>query len=408
MTYLNRTMEKKIIEASKNYPVVMVCGQRQVGKSTMLNHIKEANRKYVSLDDRNARRLAREDPDLFFETYGYPIIIDEFQKEPAILEKIKDIVDKLSYEGKECNGLFWLTGSQKFKMMKNITESLAGRVAIFELSGFSQAELNNQNGELFNPDIETLKIKKGYSTTVHKIYENIFRGGMPKVNITDVDREKYYSDYINTYIERDIRELEQVGKLNEFYDFLVHIASRTSQELHYDEIAKSIGVSAPTAKSWVTILERSGIIFILRPYYNKVTDRLVKTPKVYFMDTGLAAYLCRWPNPQTLSNGNMDGAFLETYVVSEIVKSYYNNGKPVNNLYYYRDIDKKEIDILIVDAENIYPIEVKKNKSPNHPDKNFSVLQKFKLNVKPGIIICLSDELIPYNKNCWYCPITLI
>ena len=406
--YIDRTMEKQILESSKNYPVIMVCGQRQVGKSTMLNHIKEDNRKYVSLDDRNARRLAHEDPDLFFETYGYPIIIDEFQKEPSILEKIKDIVDKLGYEGVDNNGLFWLTGSQKFKMMKNITESLAGRVAVFELSSLSQAELNQKDGSLFNPNIDVLKQKIILPKSVHQLYEQIFKGGMPKINTTNVDRDKYYSDYINTYLERDIRELEQVGKLNEFYDFLIYMASRTAQELHYDEISKSIGVSAPTIKSWVTILERSGVIFILKPYYNNITDRLVKIPKVYFMDTGLAAYLCRWPNSETLSMGNMDGAFLETFVVSEIVKSYYNNGKPVNNLYYYRDIDKKEIDLLIVDAENIYPIEIKKNKTPNHPDKNFSVLEKFKLNIKPGVIICLSDELIPYNKNCWYCPIGIL
>ena len=321
----------------------MVCGQRQVGKSTMLNHIKEQSRKYVSLDDRNARRLAHNDPDLFFETYGYSLIIDEFQKEPAILEKIKDIVDKLSYEGKDNNGLFWLTGSQKFKMMKNITESLAGRVAVFELSSFSQAELNNTIQDLFVPDIENLKNKEYYPLTVQKLYERIFNGGMPKVNTTNIDREKYYSDYINTYIERDIRELEQVGKLNEFYDFLVYMASRTAQELHYDDISKAIGISAPTAKAWVTILERSGIIFILRPYYNKITDRLVKTPKAYFMDTGLAAYLCRWPSYEVLANGNMDGAFLETFVVSEIVKSYYHNGYKVVVVKDATDLFTKEV-----------------------------------------------------------------
>lgn len=408
MTYINRIIEKQILEISNSYPVVMVCGQRQVGKSTMLNHIKEDNRKYVSLDDRNARRLASEDPDLFFDTYGYPILIDEFQKEPQILEKIKDIVDKLGYEGKNNNGLFWLTGSQKFKMMKNITESLAGRVAVFELSGFSQAELLGNNYGIFNPDINSLKNKKTVPLSVHEVYKRIFKGGMPKIITTNIDREIYYSNYINTYLERDIRDLEEVGKINDFYNFLVYMAARTAQELHYDEIAKSIGISAPTAKSWVTILERSGVIFILHPYSNNLSDRLVKTPKVYFMDTGLAAYLCRWPNYETLENGNMDGAFLETYVVSEIVKSYYNSGHPVNNLYYYRDIDKKEIDLLIVDAENIYPIEIKKNKSPNHADKNFEVLNKFKMNVKPGLIICLSDELIPYNRNCWYCPISLI
>lgn len=406
--YIKRVMEKEILEASKYYPVIMVCGQRQVGKSTMLNHIKENERKYVSLDDRNAKRLAIEDPDLFFDTYGYPIIIDEFQKAPLILEKIKDIVDKLGYEGKDNNGLFWLTGSQKFKMMKNVSDSLAGRVAIFELSSLSQAELNNKAGEVFDPNIENLKQKENIPMGVYDVYNSIFKGGMPKINTVNINREKYYSDYINTYLERDINELEQVGKLDEFYDFLVFMASRTAQELHYDQIAKTIGISATTAKAWVTILERSGIIFILRPYANNITNRLVKTRKVYFMDTGLAAYLCRWPNSETLCNGYMDGAFLETYVISEIVKSYYNNGKSVENLYYYRDIDKKEIDLLIVDAENIYPIEIKKNKVPNHPDKNFDVLNKFNLNIKPGLIICLSDELIPYNKNCWCCPIGLL
>lgn len=406
--YIKRIMEKEIIKASKVYPVVMVCGQRQVGKSTMLNHIKEENRRYVSLDDKNARRLAHEDPDLFFDTYGYPILIDEFQKEPQILDKIKDIVDKLGYQGKDNNGLFWLTGSQKFKMMKNITESLAGRVAVFELSGLSSDELNNREGDLFNPDIKHLQKRKVNNSNIHEIYERIFKGGMPKIHTSEVGRDKYYSDYVNMYLERDIRELEQVGKLNEFYDFLVYMAARTAQELKYDDISKTIGISAPTAKAWVTMLERSGVIFILHPYYSNITNRLVKTPKVYFMDTGLAAYLCRWPNALTLENGNQDGAFLETYVVSEIIKSYYNAGKPVNNLYYYRDIDKKEIDLLIINAEDIYPIEIKKSIAPNHPDKNFNVLNKYNKNIKPGLIICLTNELIPYNKNCWYCPISLL
>lgn len=214
-------------------------------------------------------------------------------------------------------------------------------------------------------------------------------------------------DYINTYIERDIKDLAQVGKLNEFYDFLVFMAARTGQELKYDEIAGAIGVSAPTAKSWVTILERSGVIFILRPYSSNLTKRLVKTPKVYFMDTGLAAYLCRWPSAETLERGAMDGAFLETYVVTEIVKSYFNAGKPVD-LFYYRDIDKKEIDLLIAEGEKLYPIEIKKGKEPAKSDKNFGVLRQFKKTVEPGIILCMSDELIPYNRESWYCPVSVL
>ncbi len=409
MKYINRTIEKEIFEASKYYPVVMVCGQRQVGKSTMLNHIKEPNRRFVSFDDLNARRLALEDPDLFFDVYKYPLIIDEFQKVPSILEKIKEIVDRLALEGKDNNGLFWLTGSQKFKMMKNISESLAGRVSIYELSSLSFNEIYEVDDKgVFTPNIDVLKERQPIPLNVNEVFKNIFRGGMPRIITNGINREKYYSNYITTYIERDIREMEAVGKLNEFYDFLVFMASRTAQELHYDEIAKKIGISAPTAKEWVSILERSGLIFILRPYYKDITSRLVKTPKVYFLDTGLASYLCRWLTPETLANGNMDGAMLETYVVSEIVKSYYNHGKEINNLYYYRDFDKKEIDLLVVEDNNIYPIEIRKNKSPNHPDKNFSVLNKFNMNIKPGLVICLVDELMPINKDCWLCPISLI
>lgn len=408
LMYISRAIEKTILAANRQYPVIMVCGQRQVGKSTMLNHIKEANRRYVSFDDRATRRLAETDPVLFFETYGYPILIDEFQKVPSILETIKDIVDRLGYEGKDNSGLFWLTGSQKFKMMKGVSESLAGRVAVFEMSSLSMQEIDGNIHGAFDPEVSSLKALEVARQRVGKVYEKIFRGGMPKLVASQVDRDRYYSDYVNTYLERDIKELAQVGKLNEFYDFLVYMAARTGQELKYDDIAKRIGVSAPTAKSWVTILERSGVIFILHPYQSSITDRLVKTPKVYFMDTGLAAYLCRWPNAETLQNGNMDGAFLETFVVSEIVKSYYNAGKTTKDLYYYRDIDQKEIDLLIVGANCLYPIEIKKSSDPSNPDKNFSVLSKFKLEIKTGLIMCLVDEVRPLNRQCYLIPVTAV
>lgn len=388
----------------------MVCGQRQVGKSTMLNHLKEDNRRYVSFDDRNARRLAHEDPELFFETYGYPILIDEFQKEPTILETIKSIVDKLAYEGKGNNGLFWLTGSQKFEMMKNVSESLAGRITIYDMSSLSSREINGYEGKLFDPSIEALKEegKKINAVSISDIYERIFMGGMPKIVVDKVEREKYYSNYVETYLERDVRSMEGVGKLDDFYNFLVFMAARTGQELVYDDISRQIGVSANTIKSWISILEKSGIIYMLRPFTLKVSDSLIKRPKVYFMDTGLACYLCRWPNSEILQNGNMDGAILETYVVSELVKSYINAGKSTNNLYYYRDKDKKKIDVLIVEGNDIYPIEIKKSKEPNHPDKNFEVLSKSNMNVKTGIVLCMSDEVIPYNRQCYYVPISLI
>ena len=406
--YIQRAIESTVLKASQQYPVVLVCGQRQVGKSTMLNHIKEPTRRYVSFDDRAARRLAETDPILFFETYGYPILIDEFQKVPSILETIKDIVDRLGYEGKENNGLFWLTGSQKFKMMKGVAESLAGRVAVFEMSSLSMQELEGNIHGCFVPEVEALKKVKFPSLNVSEVYQRIFRGGMPRLVTTDIDRDRYYADYVNTYLERDVKDLAQVGKLNEFYDFLVYMAARTGQELKYEDIAKRIGISAPTAKAWVGILERSGIIFLLHPYHSNITNRLVKIPKVYFMDTGLAAYLCRWPNAETLQNGNMDGAFLETFVVSEIVKSYYNAGKSTHDLYYYRDIDQKEIDLVILGPNSIYPLEVKKSSDPNNADKNFNALSKFGLEVRPGVVLCLCDEVKPLNRSCYLVPVTSI
>lgn len=403
--YIKRHLENEILKASKYYPVVMVCGQRQVGKSTMLNHIREDNRRYVSLDDMNARRLAETDPELFFETYSLPILIDEFQRVPSILLEIKKIVDEKALNGEENEGLFWLTGSQKFKMMQNVSESLAGRIAVFDLAGLSTAEIEERPNDLFKPNLDDIKnrIKTSKDKNIHDIFELIFKGSMPKIITTDIERDRYYSDYVNTYLERDIKELAQVGKLNEFYDFLVFMAARTSQELKYSEISSAIGISAPTAKAWVSILERSGIIYILHPYSTNITKRLVKTPKMYFMDTGLAAYLCRWPNAETLENGAMDGAFFETYVVTEIVKSYYNAGKHPD-LYYYRDIDCKEIDLLIVECNDIYPIEIKKSKNPSNPDKNFSVLDKLKMNIKTGLVICMANELLPFNRNIWFCP----
>lgn len=407
--YIQRHLEEQIRVASDCYPVVMVCGQRQVGKSTMLYHIKEENRHYVTLNDGNARRLAQKDPQLFFETYGSPLLIDEFQRVPSILLEMKRIVDQKALEGENPNGMYWLTGSQKFRMMKDVSESLAGRIAVFDLSSLSAAELDGRQARAFHPSLDRLReqAENFCKRNVHEIYERIFAGGMPKLIVEGIDRERFYSDYINTYLERDIKELASVGKLGEFYDFLVFMAARTSMELKYSEAAKSIGVSAPTVKEWVSLLERSGILFILRPYYNNVTNRLVKTPKMYFMDTGLAAYLCRWPNAETLEKGAMDGAFFETYVVSEIVKSYYNAGKRPD-LYYYRDIDGKEIDLLLVEGDKVYPMEIKKAKVPEHADKNFRVLEKLKLDVQPGVILCMADELFPYNRNAWYFPISAI
>ena len=408
MQYISRSMEDSILKASKQFPVVMVCGQRQTGKSTMLRHLAEPDRICVSFDKLETRRLAENDPAQFFETYGHKLLIDEFQRVPSILIAIKDIVDNAAYSGEDPNGMFWLTGSQKFVMMKNISETLAGRVAIFSMLPLSQREIDGRKSEPFDPDVNVLKSMDYERKSLEKTFERIFLGGMPKL-LSDrtIDRDLYFSSYMDTYIERDVSALEQVGKLDEFRTLVTFLAANTAQELKYDSISKEIGVSAPTVKQWVTILERSGIIFILRPYYNNISKRLVKTPKCYFLDTGLAAYLTRWPTYETLMNGNASGAFFETFVVGEILKSHYNCGKEPN-IYYYRDIDKKEIDLLFLGPDRVFPIEIKKSKSPSDPDRNFHVLDKLGLKVMPGIILCMADELFPLRRDAWLCPISMI
>lgn len=407
--YILRHLEASILDASKDYPVVMVSGARQVGKSTMLHHIMEKERRYVTLDDANARRLAEQDPVLFFENYGSPLLIDEFQRVPSLLLEMKRRVDQAALAGKPCGGMFWLTGSQKFLMMKDVADSLAGRIALFDLDGLTAAEIDGRPAEPFSPEILHLKevLPHRRAEDIHEVYERIFRGGMPQLVATGMKRERFFSNYVNTYLERDIRELAQVGKVSQFYDFLVLIAARTGQELKYTDISNAIGVSVPTVKAWVSLLVQSGIVYLLRPYASNVTKRLIKTPKVYFMDTGLAAYLCRWPNAETLAHGAMDGAFFETYVVSEIVKSFHHVGRRAE-LYYYRDVDRREIDLLLWEGKKLYPIEIKKGAIPAHADKNFGVLRKFDADVQTGLILCMSQELVPYSSEAWLCPVTVL
>ncbi len=407
--YIRRHLEGAVLEAARHYPVVMVCGQRQVGKSTMLHHLKEPERRYVTLDDANARRLAETDPALFFEAYPAPLLIDEFQRVPSLLLEIKRVVDAVALNGGDNGGMFWLTGSQKFTMMKGVVDSLAGRVAVFEMLGLSSAEIEDRPAGPFSPELDAVRERLRHSVPkdTRQVYEAIFRGSMPKVIATDIDRERYYMDYVNTYLEKDIRDLSQVGKLREFYDFLVAMAARTAQELRYSDIAGAVGVSAPTVKEWVSLLECSGVLYLLRPYHSNITSRLVKMPKAYFMDTGLAAHLCRWPNAETLERGAMDGALLETWAVTEIIKGYYNAGmRP--NLYYYRDTDKREIDLLLLEGQKAYPIEIKKGREAARADRHFGVLDRFPLDVRPGLVLCMATELLPLSRRAWLCPLSAL
>ncbi|MDY3899525.1 MAG: ATP-binding protein [Bacilli bacterium] len=412
--YLNRTIEKTIKELSSQFPVIVVSGARQVGKSTLLQMIKNDNMKYVTLDDLDARSLALSDPKYFLEQYGYPLLIDEIQYAPILLNYIKIIVDEEKMNNLKNNllvrPLFWLTDSQQFEIMKGVSESLAGRIGVLNLYSMSLDEIEKNDGEIFSPQIESLKKKKSPKIIERKqIFNYIFNGGMPDIITGATKRNAYFSSYLNTYIERDVKQLINAQKTIEFYNFMQSIAVRTAQELNYSVISKEIGVDLKTIKNWISILETSGIIYLLQPYYSNVSNRITKSPKLYFMDTGLCSYLAKYQSAETLEFGALSGAIFETYVVSEIIKNFSNNGiDPKMHLYYYRDKDQKEIDLIYTDGNTLYPIEIKKGISPSSPDKSFSVINKYSNNIGNGIILCLTKTLQPIKGNCWLCPIEYI
>ena len=412
--YIKRVMEKTIKKMVNEFPVIVISGARQVGKSTMLQMIKEDNMNYVTLDDLDARNLALSDPKYFLEQYSYPLLIDEIQYAPNLLPYIKMIVDDEKFKAlknnTEVKSLFWLTGSQQFKVMKDVSESLAGRVGVLNLYSLSNSEIKGYEGLLFTPKLDELKKNENIVHCDSKeIFERIFNGGMPSIATGAIERSNYFSSYINTYIERDVKQLLNVGKTIEFYNFMQYIAVRTAQELNYSTIAKEIGVDSKTIKNWISILESSGIIYLLQPFSSNLSNRIIKAPKLYFMDTGLCSYLAKYPNPETLEIGALSGAIFETFVVSEIIKNITSHGlDPKMNLYYYRDKDQKEVDLLYIEGDTIYPIQIKKGISPNNPDKNFALLNKYSNDIATGIVICMTQKLQPINRNCWLCPVSLL
>lgn len=401
--YIERTLEKHILKLTKQFKVLLVTGARQVGKSTLLKHC-DKRRNYVTLDDYNVREMAINEPELFLQRYKAPLIIDEIQYAPNLLSYIKIAVDN-----SEEKGQYWLTGSQQFHMMKNITESLAGRVAIIDLKGFSLKEIDNNDQLAFLPTDKFIEEMRNNSKKydLFGIYERIWKGSYPELNVNnDLDWETFYKSYLQTYIERDIKDLNAVKNEMDFLKFLKVLAARTGQMLNYADISNEVGVSIPTIKSWVSILVSSNIVYLLQPYFSNFNKRIVKTPKLYFLDTGLCSYLTNWNNAQVLESGAMSGAIFETFVVSEIIKSYVHNVKEPN-IYYYRDKDKKEIDVIIENNGKLYPIEIKKSANPDkNMIKNFSVIPENQIG--DGAIICLVDKDLPITKNVNAIPISYI
>ena len=414
--YIKRNIESVVMRLSKGFPVVMVTGPRQVGKTTMLRHINK-NINYVSLDNLNARDLAISDPELFLETYKTPLVIDEFQYAPNLLSYIKIRVDEARFDrvfnsGDDVNVMYYLTGSQSFLSMKNVSESLTGRVGIIEMYGLSTNELNMQSDEIFIPEISELQKKKiSNKPDSNKIFERIFKGSYPELYINEnVTLNEYYESYVKTYIERDIRDLINISDEIKFMKFMTSIAARTGEELNITTVANDAEISVPTAQSWLSILVNTGLVILLEPFSNNVIKRTIKRPKIYFMDTGLACYLAKYPSAEILEASAYAEHIFETYVVSEIVKTFANNGKDFKRyLFYYRDDKKREIDLIIDYNNKLYPIEIKKGKKPNGEcTKNFEVLGNLNMEIGKGIVLCMCDEIFPIDRDNYYVPVNYI
>jgi predicted AAA+ superfamily ATPase len=405
--YIPRELNERWRRAASQFPVLLLTGPRQVGKTTFLQHVLEQPRQYVTLDDPAVRALAKDDPALFLQRYRAPVLIDEIQYAPQLLPLIKQQVDR-----DQQPGLFWLTGSQQFHLMRGISETLAGRVAIVNLLGFSRRERHRRNlaVEPFLPTPQRLSERSVPETTstLDEIYQDIWLGSMPALASGRItDRDLYYSSYLQTYLQRDVKDLAQVGDESAFLRFLRACAARTGQLLNLSDLARDADVAVNTAKNWLSILQASFQVHLLQPYHSNVTKRLVKAPKLYFLDTGLAAYLTEWSSAKTLEAGAMSGAIFETHVLGELLKSWWHRARSPS-LYYYRDKDQKEIDFVIVENNTMYPIEVKKTASPSRDDvKVFARLEQFGLEVGPGAVICLGPWL-PLGPSAHAVPVGMI
>ena len=406
MDYYQRSLERIIEKMSSSFRVILLTGQRQVGKSTMLRQIScNTKRGYITLDNLLLRKLAQNDPELFLQQYTPPLIIDEIQYAPQLFSFIKIYCD----ENPDHKGAFWLSGSQKYRLMEGVNESLAGRIGILDLFGFSFPEKmkNAFNGLPFLPSFTTDKnIKENSKLNIKQVFQHIWEGSLPEVVVNkDINIESYYSSYIKSYIERDVRDFYNIEKPIQFFDFLSLVATNTGQLINYSSLARDVRIDVKTAQSWMGILEKSGLVFLLHPYFSNISKRIVKSPKIFFLDTGLCSYLTRWTSAETLMNGAMAGKILETYVISEILKSYYHNGKEPN-IWFYRDTEQREIDLIIEENGKLYPIEIKKTANPDSSDcSSFKYLEKFGKDIGLGAVICLQPERIPITRDIVSIPV---
>lgn len=407
MHYIKRDIEDKIIALSKEYSCILITGPRQVGKTTVLKQLMDTDREYVTLDDLEERGLAKRDPALFLQMHSTPIMIDEVQYAPELFSYIKIQIDNGA-----APGTYWLTGSQAFKFMELAQESLAGRIAILHMPSLSQHEIYG-TGECtpFALELSSLKAreKTNAPADLTQMYERIWKGSMPGlVSGKFTDRDVFYSSYLQTYIDRDVKDQVQLADPLLFRDFVRAAACRAGQMLNVHDIAQDVGVSDDTAKRWLQVLEKSDVIFLLRPYSNNLLKRTVKTPKMYFFDTGLVAYLTRYSSPEILANGAINGAILENYVVSEVLKSYHNNAKECL-LWYYRDSNSNEIDMVIESDGKLHPLEIKRSVNPGKELIGaFTHLDKASVPRGNGALLCMRPKLSAINSENYIVPIWMI
>lgn len=408
MQYVKRELERKFLKMNTHFKAILVTGARQVGKTTMLKHLAEGtDRTYVSLDNRMARDLAKSDPVLFFQTYQPPMLIDEIQKAPELFEQIKIMCDESDRKGQ-----FWITGSQQYGMMKEVRETLAGRVGILNLYSLSQREKQGilmEDGLDFSLQGLLQRQKLFEKNNIVNVFKHIWTGGMPDIQGVDSEiRDEYLNSYVETYLMRDAAEAGGVSDAVRFSKFLGACAALVSQQVNYAALAEAADMSEPTAKLWLNVLQSLGIIYLLRPCENNGLKRLVKRPKLYFCDTGLCAYLSMWTSPETLMNGAASGHYYENYVVMELVRAY-AYAKAKANLSYYRDSNAKEIDVFIEENDTVHPLEIKKSANPDRREtKKYSVIDKTSLKHGRGGIICMCEQVMPIDSENCFIPSNII
>ncbi len=402
--YMRRSLETSFLALSKQFPALLLTGPRQVGKTTMLQKIKEKGRASVTLDDMSIRSLAIEDPNLFLEQFPPPLMIDEIQYAPQLLPVIKMRIDR-----DHAPGAYWLTGSQQFQMMKGVSETLAGRVAVIDLLGLSLKEKSGLAGKEA-PFIPSLDIRPTARKALHtptSIFGEIWRGSFPALSANPgTDWSVFYGSYLQTYLHRDIRDLAQVGDLEQFSRFIKACAARTGQLLNIADLARDVDINMATAKRWMSMLVASFQVFLLPPFHSNITKRLVKTPKLYFVDTGLCSYLTGWSSPATLREGAMSGAIFETFVVIEILKSHlFCARRP--SLYFFRDRDGREIDLLIEQDNKLYPVEIKRNATVRKEwVQSFPLIDRFSQKRGAGAVVCLVENTVPIDRSSRAIPVS--